>query len=48
MKVGTSLVQKLHITGLKDLDPIQVYIENAGVGVGQITLVVAGEGYRCG
>lgn len=39
MKIAESQVRKISINGLNDFDPIQVYIEDAGAGRGQITIV---------
>lgn len=38
MNIEQSTVKKLHISGLQDLDPISVYLEDFGLGRGKITI----------
>lgn len=45
MKVTTSTVTKLEITGLSDMDAISVMIEDFGPGAGEITITCAGEAW---
>ena len=45
MKIETSMVKKLRITCIENLDPISVIAENFGVGSGKITIECFGESW---
>ena len=45
MKIEQSQVTKLMITGVKDLDPVAVIVENFGPGAGKITITCFGEAW---
>lgn len=48
MKVESSTVQKIRITGVKSLDPVNVYIEDFDVGRGRIVIECFGESWAHG
>lgn len=45
MKIQTSKVRKLLISGVKGLDPVSVYLEDYGPGEGKITITCYGKAW---
>jgi len=45
MEIEKTTIEKLRITGIKNLDPVTIFLENFKSGEGEITIKCYGEGW---